>query len=55
MTSIDNKHVPDDVLGLLGDIAASQSRISVIGSMNVDYTVTTKRLPKPGRPSTVVR
>ena len=48
MTLIDNKFVPDDVLGLLDDIVASQSRISVIGSMNVDYTVTTKRLPKPG-------
>ena len=48
MTLIDNKFVSDDVLGLLDDIVASQSRISVIGSMNVDYTVTTKRLPKPG-------
>lgn len=48
MTLIDNKFVSDDVLGLLDDIVASRSRISVIGSMNVDYTVTTKRLPKPG-------
>ena len=48
MTLIDNKFVPDDVLGLLDDIVASQSRISVIGSMSVDYTVTTKRLPNPG-------
>ena len=48
MTSVNGKFVPGNVLGLLDDIAASRSRISVIGSMNVDYTVTTKRLPKPG-------
>lgn len=32
-------------LSLLSDISGS---ISIVGSMNADYTVTTKRLPKPG-------
>lgn len=29
--------------------------VSVIGSMNADYTVTAQRLPGPGRPSPAVR
>ncbi|WP_370465958.1 ribokinase [Bifidobacterium indicum] len=37
--------VPDQVLHGLDTITGS---ISVVGSMNADYTVTTDRLPKPG-------
>lgn len=39
---------PRAALALLDDIAAAEASISVIGSMNVDYTVTTQRLPGPG-------
>ncbi|KFI95407.1 ribokinase [Bifidobacterium stellenboschense] len=35
-------------LDLLYDIDATDALVSVIGSMNVDYTVTTQRLPQPG-------
>ena len=35
-------------LALLDNIASSEGHVAVIGSMNVDYTVTTSRLPEPG-------
>lgn len=35
-------------LALLDEIASCAERVSVIGSMNADYTVTTSRLPSPG-------
>lgn len=38
----------EGVASLLETIASRESRVSVIGSMNVDYTVTAERLPKPG-------
>lgn len=37
-----------EAAALLDEIGARSGRVSVIGSMNADYTVTTERLPKPG-------
>lgn len=35
-------------MALLETIAAQAGRVSVVGSMNADYTVVTERLPEPG-------
>ena len=37
-----------DLAALFDRVAAAPGRVSVIGSMNADYTVTTHRLPGPG-------
>ena len=44
----EHEQMPEPVRERLEALKDAQGSVIVIGSMNADYTVTTKRLPKPG-------
>lgn len=44
----EHKQMPEPVRERLEALKDAPGSVIVVGSMNADYTVTTKRLPKPG-------
>ena len=44
----EHEQMPEPIRERLEALKDAQGSVIVIGSMNADYTVTTKRLPKPG-------
>ena len=45
----ERERIPDSVRGRLQSLKDARGSIVVVGSMNADYTVATKRLPAPGQ------
>ena len=50
----EHEQMPEPVRERLEALKDAPGSVIVVGSMNADYTVTTKRLPKPGETSMVV-
>ncbi len=48
MGDTDSTEINQDILTSLDDLGRPDGRVAVVGSMNVDYTIATHRLPQPG-------